>query len=39
MRNLEIRIADGENAAVVDLFDQRHWHNVLVLLGRAHSAR
>jgi serine/threonine protein kinase/formylglycine-generating enzyme required for sulfatase activity len=37
MRELEVPIVDGENAAAVDLFDARHARKVLTLLGRAHG--
>lgn len=38
MHDLEIRIAEDENAADVDLFDERHAKKVLTVLGRAHGA-
>ncbi len=35
MRDLEIRLVEGENSALVDLFDPRHARKVLVAFGRA----
>ena len=35
MRNLEIRLIEGENSAAVDLFDLDHARKVLVAFGRA----
>src|SRR6185436_13409990 len=35
MRQLEIRLLEGENSAAVDLFDQDHARKVLVAFGRA----
>src|ERR1019366_10691217 len=35
MRNLEIRLLEGENSAAVDLFDLDHARKVLVAFGRA----
>ncbi len=35
MRELEIRLAEGENSAVVDLFDPDHARKVLAAFGRA----
>jgi eukaryotic-like serine/threonine-protein kinase len=35
MRDLEIRILEGENSALVDLFDSLHARKVLVAFGRA----
>jgi eukaryotic-like serine/threonine-protein kinase len=37
MRDLEIRLVEGENSAAVDLFDLRHARRVLTLLGRAYG--
>jgi serine/threonine protein kinase/formylglycine-generating enzyme required for sulfatase activity len=38
LRELEIPLREGENAAAVDLFDPRHAKKVLALFGRAFSA-
>ncbi len=38
LRELEIRLVEGENAAAVDLFDLRHAKKVLALFGRAYGA-
>jgi serine/threonine protein kinase/formylglycine-generating enzyme required for sulfatase activity len=38
MRDLEIRLAEGEDSALVDLFDPRHARKVLTAFGRAHGA-
>jgi serine/threonine protein kinase/formylglycine-generating enzyme required for sulfatase activity len=38
LRELEIRLVEGENAAAVDLFDLRHAKKVLTLFGRALGA-
>ena len=38
MRDLEIRLVEGENSAVVDLFDPRHAKKVLTAFGRAYGA-
>ncbi len=38
MRDLEIRLVEGENSALVDLFDPRHAKKVLTALGRAYGA-
>ena len=38
MRELEIRLIEGENSALVDLFDFRHARKVLVAIGRAYGA-
>jgi serine/threonine protein kinase len=38
MRDLEIRLAEGENSAVVDLFDPRHARKVLIAFGQAYGA-
>ncbi len=35
MRDLEIRLVEGENSAAVDLFDLEHARKVLVAFGRA----
>jgi serine/threonine protein kinase/formylglycine-generating enzyme required for sulfatase activity len=37
MRDLEIRLVEGENSAAVDLFDLDHARKVLVAFGRAFS--
>jgi serine/threonine protein kinase/formylglycine-generating enzyme required for sulfatase activity len=37
MRNLEIRLLEGENSALVDLFDPRHAKKVLMAFGRAYG--
>jgi formylglycine-generating enzyme required for sulfatase activity/tetratricopeptide (TPR) repeat protein len=38
MRNLEIRVVEGENSALVDLFDLRHARKVLAAFGGAYGA-
>jgi formylglycine-generating enzyme required for sulfatase activity len=38
MQDLEIRLAEGENSALVDLFDSRHAKKVLMAFGRAYGA-
>jgi serine/threonine protein kinase/formylglycine-generating enzyme required for sulfatase activity len=38
MRELEIRLLDGENSALVDLFDPLHARKVLAAFGRAFGA-
>jgi formylglycine-generating enzyme required for sulfatase activity len=38
LRDLEIRLLEGENAAAVDLFDLRHARKVLAAFGRAFGA-
>ena len=38
MRQLEIRLKEGENCAAVDLFDHRHAKKVLTAFGRAYGA-
>ncbi len=38
MQGLEIRVFDGENTRLVDLFDPRHACNVLAAFGRAFGA-
>ena len=38
MRDLEIRLLEGENSALVDLFDPRHAKKVLTAFGRAYGA-
>lgn len=38
LRDLEIRLVEGENAAAIDLFDPRHAKKVLTLFGRAYGA-
>ncbi len=38
MRDVEIRLVEGENSALVDLFDPRHARHVLIAFGRAHGA-
>jgi eukaryotic-like serine/threonine-protein kinase len=37
MRDLEIRLLEGENSALVDLFDPLHARKVLAAFGRAHG--
>ena len=37
MRDLEIRLVEGENSAAVDLFDLRHARRVLAAFGRAYG--
>jgi eukaryotic-like serine/threonine-protein kinase len=38
MRDMEIRLLEGENSALVDLFDPRHARKVLSAFGRAYGA-
>ena len=38
MRDLEIRLVEAENSALVDLFDPRHARKVLMAFGRAYGA-
>jgi eukaryotic-like serine/threonine-protein kinase len=38
MRDLEIRLVEGDNSALVDLFDPRHARKVLIAFGRAYGA-
>ena len=38
MRDLEVRVVEGENSALVDLFDPRHATKVLTAFGRAFGA-
>ena len=38
MRDLDIRLLEGENSSLVDLFDPRHARKVLVAFGRAFGA-
>ena len=38
MRDLEIRLLEGENSALVDLFDPRHARKVLMAFGLAYGA-
>ena len=38
MRDLEIRLVEGENSALVDLFDPRHARKVLTAFGRAYGS-
>jgi hypothetical protein len=38
MQDLEIRLLEGENSALVDLFDPRHARKVLMAFGRAYGA-
>jgi eukaryotic-like serine/threonine-protein kinase len=38
MRDLDIRLLEGENSALVDLFDERHARKVLLAIGQAHGA-
>jgi eukaryotic-like serine/threonine-protein kinase len=38
LRNLDIRLIEGENSALVDLFDPRHARKVLMAFGRAYGA-
>ncbi len=38
MRELEIRLLEGENSALVDLFEPRHARKVLMAFGRAYGA-
>ncbi len=38
MRDLDIRLLEGENSALVDLFDPRHAQKVLMAFGRAYGA-
>ena len=37
MRELEVRLVEGENSAAVDLFGERHAQNVLAAFGRAYG--
>ena len=37
MRELEVRLVEGENSAAVDLFGERHAQNVLTAFGRAYG--
>ena len=37
MRELEVRLVEGQNSAAVDLFDQRHSERVLAACGRAYG--
>ncbi len=38
LRDLDIRLLEGENSALVDLFDPRHARKVLMAFGRAYGA-
>ena len=38
MQDLEIRLIEGENSALVDLFDPRHARKVIMAFGRAYGA-
>ncbi len=38
MRDLEIRLVEGDDSALVDLFDLRHARRVLMAFGRAYGA-
>ncbi|MGO9923644.1 MAG: protein kinase domain-containing protein [Isosphaeraceae bacterium] len=38
MRDLDIRLLEGENSALVDLFDLRHAKKVLTAFGRSYGA-
>ena len=38
MRDLDIRLLEGENSALVDLFDPRHAKKVLIAFGSAYGA-
>jgi eukaryotic-like serine/threonine-protein kinase len=38
MRDLEIRLVEGENSALVELFDPRHARKVMMAFGRAYGA-
>ena len=38
MRDLEVRLVEGENSTLVDLFDPRHARKVLTAFGRAYGA-
>jgi serine/threonine protein kinase/formylglycine-generating enzyme required for sulfatase activity/tetratricopeptide (TPR) repeat protein len=38
MRDLEIRLVEGENSVLVDLFDPRHAKKVLMAFGQAYGA-
>ena len=38
MRDLEIRLVEGDNSALVDLFEPRHAKKVLMAFGRAYGA-
>ena len=37
MKSLEIRILEGQNSALVDLFDLRHAQKVLTAFGKAYG--
>jgi len=37
MKNLEIRVLEGQNSALVDLFDPRHARKVLTAFGQAYG--
>jgi serine/threonine protein kinase len=37
MQDLEIRLVEGENSALIDLFDSRHARNVLMAFGTAYG--
>jgi eukaryotic-like serine/threonine-protein kinase len=37
MRQLDVRLVEGENSAAVDLFDTRHATKVLAMFGRAYG--
>jgi serine/threonine protein kinase/formylglycine-generating enzyme required for sulfatase activity len=37
LRELEVRLLEGENSALVDLFDPRHARKVLMAFGRAYG--
>src|SRR5262249_8524469 len=38
LRDLDIRLLEGENSSLVDLFDPRHSKKVLIAFGRAYGA-
>ncbi len=38
LRDLDIRLLEGDNSALVDLFDPRHARKVLMAFGRAYGA-
>ncbi len=38
LRDLDIRLVEGKNSAMVDLFDPRHARKVLMAFGRAYGA-
>ena len=38
LKDLDVRLLEGQNAALVDLFDPRHARRVLAMLGRAFGA-